>query len=50
MKLIHEVLGVYYKNPEGVSTKSENMERNLNEVDTIRKKYSEALNGSVYSH
>jgi glycosyltransferase involved in cell wall biosynthesis len=40
MELIEKVLGVYYKNPEGVSTKEENMERNLKEVMEIRKKYA----------
>jgi len=40
MKLIPEALGVYYKNPEGMSTKAENMERNLREVAEIRKKYA----------
>ena len=39
MKLIPEVLGVYYNNPEGMSTKAENMERNLKEVEVIRNKY-----------
>lgn len=41
MHLIEQVLGVYYKNPEGVSTKEENMERNLKEVDHIRGKYAD---------
>lgn len=40
MKLIREVLGIYFKNPEGMSTKQENMKRNLNEVFNIRKKYA----------
>jgi glycosyltransferase involved in cell wall biosynthesis len=40
MKLIPEVLGVYYNNPEGMSTKDENMERNLQEVQDIRSKYT----------
>jgi len=40
MKLIQNVLGVYYKNPEGISTKEENMERNLQEVREIREKYA----------
>lgn len=41
MELIKEVLGIYFKNPEGVSTKQENMERNLKEVDHIREKYAD---------
>jgi len=41
MHLIEKVLGIYYKNPEGVSTKKENMERNLQEVWDIRNKYEE---------
>ena len=44
MHLIKEILGIYYKNPEGVSTKEENMERNLEEVRKIRSKYEE-ING-----
>ena len=40
MHLIEQVLGIYYKNPEGVSTKEENMERNLKEVAEIRDKYA----------
>ena len=43
MKLIPKVLGIYYKNPEGISTKQENMERNLQEVIDIRNKYTEFL-------
>lgn len=43
MKLIHEKLGVYYKNPEGMSTKKENMPRNLKEVENIRTKYMEIV-------
>jgi len=40
MHLIEKLLGIYYKNPEGVSTKEENMERNLKEVAEIRDKYA----------
>lgn len=43
MKLIPQVLGMYYDNPEGMSTKPENMERNLKEVDDIRNKYTSML-------
>ena len=39
MALIKEPLGIYYQNPEGVSTKSENMKRNLKEVADIRERY-----------
>lgn len=37
--LIPEVLGIYYDNPEGMSTRKENMERNLAEVNEIFTKY-----------
>lgn len=40
MKLINERLGIYYRNPEGVSSKQENMDRNLKEVRDIREKYT----------
>jgi len=43
MKLIPKVLGVYYKNPEGISTKQENMKRNLEEVYAIKNKYMELV-------
>jgi len=39
MALIKEPLGIYYQNPEGMSTKPENMKRNLEEVNTIRGRY-----------
>lgn len=39
MELIKEVLGIYFQNPEGMSTKKENMNRNLEEVSRIRKQY-----------
>ena len=39
MSLIKEPLGIYYKNPEGISTKAENMKRNLKEVQQIRERY-----------
>jgi len=39
MELIPEKLGVYYQNPEGMSTKQENMDRNLKEVRDIRNYY-----------
>ena len=44
MQLIEQVLGIYYKNPEGMSTKDENMKRNLEEVNQIRRKYMELIN------
>ena len=44
MRLIKQVLGIYYQNPEGMSTKQENMERNLQEVFDIRHKYTKFLN------
>ena len=40
MRLIEKILGIYYKNPDGVSTKKENMERNLKEVMEIKSKYA----------
>lgn len=39
MELIPEKLGIYYQNPEGMSTKQENMDRNLREVRDIRNHY-----------
>lgn len=39
MELIPERLGIYYQNPEGMSTKQENMDRNLKEVRDIRNYY-----------
>ena len=39
--LIPEALGVYYENPEGMSTKKSNMDRNMKEVVSIKSKYSE---------
>ena len=41
MELIPEKLGVYYQNPEGMSTKKENMSRNLDEVRRIREYYAQ---------
>ena len=41
MKLIPKVLGIYYKNPEGISTSRKNMDRNLQEVQDIQRKYLE---------
>jgi len=39
MKLIQEKLGFYYRNPKGISTDAENMERNINEVRVIYERY-----------
>lgn len=39
MQLIPEKLGIYYQNPDGMSTKQENMDRNLKEVQMIREHY-----------
>jgi len=39
MKLIREVLGIYYRNPEGVSSDAKNLKRNLEEIDRIRNLY-----------
>lgn len=41
MELIKEVLGIYFQNPEGMSTKKENMNRNLEEVRMISYKYKD---------
>ena len=38
-KLIPEILGVYYRNPDGVSSNFFNMERNVSENMKIRQKY-----------
>lgn len=40
MKLIPEVLGIYYQNPNGMSTKKENMARNIEEVQKIKNFYT----------
>tara|TARA_R110002020_G_scaffold360633_5_gene573414 strand:+ start:1953 stop:2738 length:786 start_codon:yes stop_codon:yes gene_type:complete len=37
--LIPEVFGIYHDNPEGMSTKKENMDRNMNEFRNINDKY-----------
>jgi glycosyltransferase involved in cell wall biosynthesis len=42
-KLIEELLGCYYRNPEGISSKESNMERNLNEVKSVRDKFIKIL-------
>jgi glycosyltransferase involved in cell wall biosynthesis len=42
-KLIPEILGVYYRNPEGMSSNFFNMERNLSEIKSIRQKYIDIL-------
>jgi hypothetical protein len=43
MYLIKEPLGIYYRNPKGMSTNPDNMERNLKEVSEIRSKYWKLL-------
>jgi len=43
MALIKEPLGIYYRNPEGMSTNPDNMPRNLKEVSEIRSKYCKLL-------
>ena len=37
---IEEVVGLYYENPNGVSTNSKSLDRALEEVFSIRDKYS----------
>tara|TARA_R110000744_G_scaffold85265_2_gene166657 strand:- start:11365 stop:12225 length:861 start_codon:yes stop_codon:yes gene_type:complete len=37
--LIPEILGIYYDNPEGMSTKKANLDRNMEEFKVISKKY-----------
>lgn len=39
MFLIKEKLGIYYRNPEGMSTKKENMFNNLLEIQVIKNRY-----------
>lgn len=43
MKLIPEILGVYYRNPKGISSDMENMDRNLKEVHDVRQKFVKML-------
>lgn len=43
MKLINKALGIYYRNPTGVSSDKKNMERNLSEIMQIHKHYAERL-------
>lgn len=38
-KRINEVLSLYYKNPDGISTKSETLQRAVEEVNKIRSEY-----------
>tara|TARA_R100000008_G_C3583675_1_gene170484 strand:+ start:2076 stop:2837 length:762 start_codon:yes stop_codon:yes gene_type:complete len=38
---IDEALGLYYKNPSGISTKKETLSEAVEEVNELRKKYSE---------
>lgn len=42
-ELIPEKLGIYYRNPEGMSSKEANMDRNLKEVKHIRDKFVRML-------
>lgn len=43
MHLIPHVLGIYYHNPNGISTASDNMQRNYAEVSEIYSKYSKII-------
>jgi hypothetical protein len=38
-KLLNKILGVYFRNPEGASTKEEDMERNVRHSNEIRQMY-----------
>ena len=49
MKMIDKVLGIYYMNPEGMSTKKENMNRNIEEVRKIQSEYMGKLFTQEYS-
>lgn len=40
MKKINEVLGLYYRNPEGVSSGSKTLQKALREVYQVKKQYS----------
>lgn len=40
-KLLDKVLGVYYRNPEGLSTNEKDMNRNIRHVNEIKKMYME---------
>lgn len=43
MKMIHDICGIYYHNPKGISTDSANMTRNIAEVNEISKIYRRKL-------
>jgi len=49
MKMIDKVLGIYYMNPEGMSTKKENMNSNIKEVRKIQSEYMGKLFTQEYS-
>lgn len=49
MKMINKVLGIYYMNPQGMSTKKENMDRNIEEVRKIQSEYMGKLFTQEYS-
>ena len=42
-KLIPEILGMYYRNPEGMSSNFFNMKRNVSEIKKIRQEYIDML-------
>jgi len=42
-ELIPDKLGIYYRNPEGMSSKESNMDRNLKEVGHVRDKFVHML-------
>jgi glycosyltransferase involved in cell wall biosynthesis len=41
--LINKVLGIYFRNPDGLSTCEKDMQRNIGHVMEIREKYSELI-------
>jgi glycosyltransferase involved in cell wall biosynthesis len=43
MKMINDILGIYYYNPSGISTDSKNMNRNVSEVQEIASIYKKKL-------
>ena len=49
-KKVHEVLGLYYFNPVGLSTSRKKQEERFNEEKQIFYKYKDVFGPSVYNH
>lgn len=49
MKLIHKILGIYYRNPVGVSSDPKNLKRNINEINKIRSYYMNKYNERIHN-